>query len=151
MLHLYDAATRAAALAGDLPPALRRLLLTRLQSMGEELVNQTELVVVQPGDTEEDIERAIGFSPLIEPIDGIRYPAFQQGGWDWIVDHGGHWEMQFTFGSTFAYLVIVEDADVLRDHTATFEAEDGVYDGLWRSLPDGSFAPLVTLNEPHGD
>jgi hypothetical protein len=111
MIHIYDDATLANALAGDLHSDLRELLATRIAQLGEELAAETEWLVVQPGDTEDDIIRAIGFSPLVEPIDGLRYPEFQQGGWDWILAHDRYFEVQFTFGSTFAYMLLVEDAD----------------------------------------
>jgi hypothetical protein len=112
MVHLYDRAAMAHALALDLNPTLLRLLKDRIGALGEELIDWTEYLVVEPGDTEADITRHVGFSPLIEPIDGKRFgePGFQAH-WDWLVDHGGWFELSVSFGSTFAYVLFIEDAD----------------------------------------
>lgn len=110
MLHLYDRATMAHALTLDLDPHLHRLLADRIGALTEDLIDSTEYLLVQAGDTEEDIIRHIGFSPLIDPIDGWRFgaPAFQPC-WDWLADHSGWFEMIVTFGSTFAYILLIED------------------------------------------
>lgn len=112
MLHFYNRATMALALTLDLDPPLYRLLTDRIAALGEELIDWTEYLVVCVGDGEDDITSCIGLSPLIEPINGIRYgmPAFSPH-WDWLAAHDGYWELQFTFGSTFAYVVIVQDKD----------------------------------------
>lgn len=110
MLHFYDRATIAHALTLDLEPTLRRLLHKRIGALGDDLIDHTEFLVVQPGDTEADIVRHVGFSPMIEPIDGKR---FEHEGfhpfWDWLADHGGWFEMIVTFGSTFAYVLFIAD------------------------------------------
>lgn len=103
----------AHALTLDLDPRLHTLLGERIEALGEDLLDYTEFLVVQPGDTEDDIARHIGLSPLIEPIDGVRFggtAAFHPH-WDWMAAHDGYWELLFTFGSTFAYIVFVIDAD----------------------------------------
>ncbi len=112
MLHLHNQETMALALAGDLDPTLHRLLTERIAALGEELIDLTEYLVVESGDTEADIIREVGISPLVEPIDGKRFdePGFSPQ-WDWLVDHGGWFEMIVTFGSTFAYVLFIEDAD----------------------------------------
>ncbi len=113
MLHLYNPATTALALARDLEPQLHRLLTERIEALGEELIDWTEYLVVESGDTEADIVREVGFSPLVEPFDGIRYgeAGFHIGAIDWLVDHGGWYEMSASFGSTFAYVLFVMKAD----------------------------------------
>jgi hypothetical protein len=112
MLHLYDRATMAHALTLDLNPNLLTLLKDRISAPGAELIDWTEYLVVEPGDTEADIIRHIGFTPLVEPIDGKRFgePGFHAY-WDWLTDHGGWFEMIVTFGSTFACVLFIEDAD----------------------------------------
>jgi hypothetical protein len=112
MLHLHNQETMALALAGDLDPTLHRLLTERIAALGEELIDWTEYLVVEPGDTEADIIRKVGFSPLVEPIDGKRFdePGFYPH-WDWLTDHGGWFELSVSFGSTFAYVLFIEDAD----------------------------------------
>lgn len=111
MLHFYDRATIAHALSLDLEPSLHLLLANRIGALTEDLIDYTEYLVVQVGDTEEDLVRHIGFSPLVDPVDGARFgqPGFQPG-FDWVTDHGGWFELVFTFGSTFAYILLIEDA-----------------------------------------
>lgn len=112
MLYFYNRASFAHALSLDLDPRLQALLAERIGSLTEELVDFTEYLVVEPGDTEADIVRHIGLSPLIEPMDGSRYgePGFRPH-WNYLAAHHGWFELIFTFGSTFAYVVFVQDAD----------------------------------------
>lgn len=112
MLHLYDRAGFARALTLDLGPNLHRLLADRIGALTEDLIDYTEYLVVQPGDTEAGIIRHIGLSPLVEPIEGIRFgePGFRPH-WDWLEKHRDCFELIFTFGSSFAYIVIVEDRE----------------------------------------
>ncbi|OHD05230.1 hypothetical protein [Sphingopyxis sp. RIFCSPHIGHO2_12_FULL_65_19] len=110
MLHFYDRAGFARALTLDLEPNLHRLLAERIGALSEDLVDYTEYLVVHRGDTEADIIRHIGLSPLIEPMDSIRFgePGFRQH-WDWLAKHDGWFELIFTFGSTFAYVLFIEN------------------------------------------
>jgi hypothetical protein len=112
MLHLYDRATMAHALTLDLDAKLHRLLADRIGALTDDLIDHTEYLIVQPGDTEADIVRHVGFSPLIDPIDGVRYgkPDFHPH-WDWLAEHDGWFELIFTFGSTFCYIVLIADAE----------------------------------------
>ncbi len=113
MLHFYDRATMADALTLDLDPKLRRLLKDRILALGEDLIDCTEYLVVEPGDTEADIVCHIGLNPLLEPFHQIRYgeSGFHAGGWVWLTDHDGWFEMIVTFGSTFAYILLIRDVD----------------------------------------
>lgn len=112
MLHFYDRATIARARSLDLDPKLHALLAERSNRLGEDLIDWTEYLVVEPGDTEGDIVRHVGFSPLIEPIDGARFGATTFSPyWDYLADHDGWFELIFTFGSTFAYILFVQDTD----------------------------------------
>jgi len=112
MLHLYDRATMVHALTLDLYPPLLRLLKDRIGALGEALIDWTEYLVVESGDTEADIIRHVGFSPLVEPIDGRRFgePGFHPH-WDWLTDQNGWFEMIVTFGSTFAYVLLIQDSE----------------------------------------
>jgi len=115
MLLLYDRATMARALTLDLAPRLHTLLRDRIEglSSGEhDLTDDTEILVVQPGDSERDIVREVGFSPLVEPIDCARFgePGFAPY-WDSLADRDGWFEMIVTFGSTFALILLVEEAN----------------------------------------
>lgn len=112
MLHLHNRETMALALTADLDTDLRRLLTARIAALGEDLIDWTEYLVIESGDTEADIIRHVGFSPLVEPIDGRRFgePGFHPH-WDWLTDQGGWFEMIVTFGSTFAYVLLIQDSE----------------------------------------
>jgi hypothetical protein len=113
MLHCHDRDSTVRALALDLDPHLKSLLRLRLKTLstGEfDLTAQTEFLVVEAGDREEDIIRNVGFSPLTEPLDGLR---FGKRGftpfWDWLAHHDGWFELTISFGSTFAYILLIQD------------------------------------------
>lgn len=112
MLHFYDRATMAHALTLDLDPTLKALLRARIKGFSPDLIDYTEYLVVEPGDTEEDIVRHVGFSPMINPIDGAR---FGEPTWhpfcDWLCKHDGWYELIVTFGSAFAYILLIADQD----------------------------------------
>jgi hypothetical protein len=112
MLHLHNRATMAHALTLDLDPTLLRLLKDRIGALGEALIDWTEYLIVESGDTEAEIIRHVGFSPLVEPIDGRRFgePGFHRH-WDWLTDKNGWFEMIVTFGSTFAYVLLIQDSE----------------------------------------
>jgi hypothetical protein len=112
MLYLYNSTSIAAALAGPLDPVLRRLLRERIATLGEELMAWTDLSVILPGDNEHDIIQTIGASPLTEPYDGIRFgqPGFHPH-WDWLIDHGGWFEMCQSYGGSYGLLIFVQDVD----------------------------------------
>jgi hypothetical protein len=116
MLHFYDRAGFARALTLDLDANLHRLLADRIGALTEDLIDCTEYLVVQPGDTEADIIDQIGLSPLIEPMDGIRFgePGFRPR-WDYLAAHDGWYELIFTFGSTFAYILFIHKEDQTAD------------------------------------
>ncbi len=115
MLYIYDRATMASVLSQQLPDGLNTLLRQRAASLVRrdyDLTDWTEFLVIQPGDTEADILQHVGFTPLTEPIDGIRFG--EQGFspfWDWLYDHGEWFELAITFGSTFAYVLFIPNAE----------------------------------------
>lgn len=115
MILLHDRVSMAHALTLDLAPALYATLAASIASLaaGEhDLTDWTEYLIVQPGDTEADIVRHVGFSPLVEPIDGARFgTAGFQPFWDWLVDRTGCFELSISFGSTFAYVLLIQDAE----------------------------------------
>lgn len=122
MLHFYDRAGFARALTLDLDPNLHRLLVQRIGALDEDLIDYTEYLVVGAEDTEEDVQRVIGFSPLVEPIEGFRFgeSGFQPG-WDNLLAHDGWFEMTISFGSTFAYVLLIDAGN------ATFNTLCGLY------------------------
>lgn len=86
MLNLPDRDSQLAVLHQPLEPNLKRLLQGRVRDAAVlGLADLTHLVVIEPGDSEADIVEAIGFSPLVSRLDGVRH----QPDWDWIEKHEG--------------------------------------------------------------
>jgi len=114
MLKIYDRAAMARALTLDLDPRLHALLESRFPSLvtaDGDLTDWTEFLIVEYGDAESDVVRELGFSPLVEPLDGARFgSAGFQPFWDDLIDHDGWFELTLSFGSTFAYILYIEDA-----------------------------------------
>jgi hypothetical protein len=114
MLSIYDQASASAALARPLNPILRTLIVDRLHDaeiIGLEKL--THVIVVEPGDNERDILEEIGWSPVVNPIDGSRFGSTDFiPFWSWLQDLGGWYEMILTVGNDgFAFILLIEDAD----------------------------------------
>ncbi len=113
MLSLPDRASAEHAVS-DLDRPLARLLLDRLKANAATGVEDlTHYLVVRPGDLEADIVSAIGFSPLVNPIDRVRFGdrAFNPW-WDWLSYQDGWFEMIVTIGNSgFAFVLLIEDAE----------------------------------------
>ena len=108
MLHFYDRAGFARALTLDLDPQLKQLLTKRITALGN-LLDYTEIVILEPSEGDDDIVRKLGFSLLADPYDGHPFgdPAFEPVLWDHLIAHDVAWEMTISFGSGFAYIVII--------------------------------------------
>ena len=109
MYNLPTIESIRAALNQPLGKDLKILLEDRLADIIHcGLQEWTHVLVVEPGDTEQQIIEAIGFSPLQSRIDGVR----NSPDWDWIERHDGWWELLYTVGNSgFAYLLLAEDAE----------------------------------------
>ena len=115
MIHLYDCTTMAQAMTLDLEPRLRALLAARVAALDTEhgdLTEHTEFLIVELNDTEADVVRHVGFSPLADPIDGWRWPDQRfVPGWDYLADRARWFELVVTFGSTFAYVLLIQNEE----------------------------------------
>lgn len=111
MLLLSGRAAIERALTADIDPSLRALLAERLEQLSEDVLDCTDYLIVEAGDTEIEIVEHVGFSPLVEPIDGARYgePGFRPH-WDHLADRGGWFEMIVCVGGSFAYVLLIEDS-----------------------------------------
>ncbi|RXD02514.1 hypothetical protein EQZ23_18000 [Sphingomonas sp. UV9] len=115
MIIIEDSASAIRVLAGSLDPPVRAAVVAELLLLtggDHDLTDETDVLVVQQGDTEADIIRQAGFSPLVDQITGIR---FDQSGfepaWDLLTLSGGVFRMVITYGSTFATILLVPDVD----------------------------------------
>lgn len=115
MMTIYDRAAMERIMTLDLNPQLRHLLKRRFASLNTpwgDLTDWTEWIILEPGDSEDDIVREVGFSPLVDPVDGVRLGARGfRAFWDYLGREDGHFMMIQSFGSTFAYVLIVPDAE----------------------------------------
>lgn len=109
MHDLPDMATLRAILDQPLNPNLHKLLADRLSdTLHCGLQDHTHVLIIEAGDSEEQIIDAIGFSPLRSRIDGVP----DSPDWDWQEKHDGFWELLYCVGdSGFAYILLIEDAD----------------------------------------
>ena len=110
-MSLYDKISIAAAMGQPLDPALKALLEIRLNQVAKaDLLDLTHILVIQPGDTEAQIIAEIGFSPLVEPLAGVRFATTGfYPHWAWLHDLGGWYEMIVTVGdSGFAFILLIE-------------------------------------------
>lgn len=115
MYTIWNRASAAAALAGNLDAPARAALLAELAlltSGDHDLTDCTDILLIQPGDTEADIVREAGFSPFEDPLSGFRHdhPGFEPG-WAYLSTGGGYHRLVFTFGSTHATILLVPDDD----------------------------------------
>lgn len=103
------------ALYQPLDPRLHRLLTERVELYrAAGVLDLTHVLVIEPGDTEQAIIDAIGMSPLVNPIDCIRYGAAGfQPYWDGpVCRHDGWYELVITVGdSGFAFILLIANAE----------------------------------------
>lgn len=111
MIIIHDRLSAARALRSNLDPPIRAALeaeLALLTAGDQDLTDWTDIALIQSGDIEADIEREVGFSPLVDPISNVR---LGEPGWDHLSVRNGVFRFVFTFGSTHASIILVPDAD----------------------------------------
>ena len=132
MLTITDGGSLSRALRTPIDPRLKRLLTDRIQQLDvEDLSTAARFVIVQPGDTIADADRALGFCILQNLADGTRFgdPDFSPG-FEWIEDHGFAFELTFEATTDFTVAVLVErgrgiDPNLL-NFCATYAGEQAV-------------------------
>lgn len=99
------AAVTAALTDRQVDPELRAILGFRawqLDDVRHQPLGETvQFVVVQPGDTAEEIHEAVGFP--------ICWDQAEQPGYEWMEDHGAYFELAYIFTDDFGMLVFVAD------------------------------------------
>ena len=106
------AIARAPRLMTD--PKLKNLLTDRVQDWSARgLLGLTHLAIIEVGDTDVSIIDELAFSPLVNPLDGLRHGM--EGfvlPFDYLEDHGGWFELISTVGNDgFAFVLFVRDRD----------------------------------------
>jgi hypothetical protein len=115
MLSYNDAAAIAVAPTNaPVDERLKQLLADRVHDWtATELLDLTHLLIVEAGDTEEDLLNEAGYSPLANPLTGRRLgdpnytPSF-----DWLQTHEGWTEIIETISNDgFAFVLFVQNND----------------------------------------
>lgn len=98
-------------------PALRRLLTGRIEALsvydGFELSELVNVIIIDPVDRVADLDAQLGFSILINRIDGVRFgdPNFTPN-WESIECHPGWFELTFILSDDgFGLLVFIPDRE----------------------------------------
>lgn len=114
MISLPNFYAMQAALSRPLEPSMHRLLSCRVADiMACGLAGLSHILVIEPGDGEEDFLHAAAFSPFRNPLSDSRYgdPDFYPH-WDWAGRTDGIFEWFTTVGNAgFAFIVIVPETD----------------------------------------
>ena len=99
------AAVTAALTDRQLDPELRALIGLRawqLDDLRHQPLGETvQFVVVQPGDTAEEIHEAVGFP--------ICWDQADHPGWEWMEDHGAWFELAFALHDDLGLIIYVAD------------------------------------------
>lgn len=105
MIDLPDYESVIDVLNRPMDTRLQGLLTGRLKdTIALGLQGLTHILVVEPGDTEEQLVQALGFSPLHSRIDE---PGHQPDA-DWIERHAGWLEAVYTVGNDgFAFILLI--------------------------------------------
>ena len=93
---------------------LKNLLTDRVEDWTTRgLLDLTHVAIIEVGDTEVSIIEELAFSPLINPLDGLRYGmAGFVFPFDYLKNHGGWFELFITVGNDgFAHHLFVRDRE----------------------------------------
>ena len=111
MISVRDEASLSRALELPIDDRLKRLLRERRTQLGYDfdLTELAHFLIVQPHDEQFAIEQALGFSMLVNQVDGSHFgdPDFSPSS-EWIADHGFSYEAAFVFDdSGYGHVVLV--------------------------------------------
>lgn len=106
-----DCGSAAHVLALALTPAVRSALETELAlTAANGLTDCTDILIIEPGDTEFEIELEAGFSPFVDPISGVRsdQPSFEPI-WDMLNLRDDVFRLAVSFGGGAAIILLIPD------------------------------------------
>jgi hypothetical protein len=113
MISITDGGSLARALKLPIDFRLKRLLIERRNQLGFdfELSEMARVVIIQAGDSLQALERELGYSFFVNPVDGSRFgePDFTPG-WEWIADHGYCWELVWILDDAFGHIVLIQNS-----------------------------------------
>jgi hypothetical protein len=115
MIALFDTPSLERALSLPLDPKLRRLLGVRVEHLATldfDVRDCTYFLVVEAGTTLEDVTDELGWSPLVNPLDGQRFGTAEWHPFhDHLSDRGGWFELMVTGGNDAVFVLLIEDDD----------------------------------------
>jgi hypothetical protein len=110
---ITDAASAAHVLSLDLAPAVRSALEAELAlTAANGLTACTDILIVESGDTEFEIELEAGFSPFVDPLSGARsdQPGFAPC-WEILTLKDGVFRLVVNFGGGAAIILLIPDTN----------------------------------------
>ena len=117
MITIYDSADMQRVLSGPIDPDLKAILLGRLELLADfsewDLADLAHFIVVEPGDSNEAIEKELGLSPFVNLVDGARYPyaAFVPS-FEFCIARKGYFDLTFCRSDAgLANCLLVPDRD----------------------------------------
>lgn len=116
-MYLFDTPSLERALDLPLDLTLRRLLHQRidhLNALDFDVRNTTYFLVVEANASMDDITDELGWSPLTTPV-------------DYLIDHGGWFELMVTAGNVAVFTLLIEDADGASDELIAMCRDLNVY------------------------
>ncbi len=113
MLSLFDTASLERALALPLDLKLRRLLrdsVAHMNGLDFEVRAATYYLIVPAGCSADDVADELGWSPLVNPLDGATFgsPGFQPFH-DFLADQGGWFQLAYSAGNEATFVLFVQD------------------------------------------
>ena len=120
MLTIYDSADMARTLSGPIDPDLRTILLGRLAVLYPEfadwdLADLAHFIVVEPGDSVDNIVGQLGVSPFYDALGQMRYPdpAFEPA-WEYCIARKGWFDLTFALcDSGLGLCLLIPDSDLV--------------------------------------
>lgn len=113
MLSLFDTPSLERALALPLDRKLRQLLndsVAHINGLDVDVRETTYYLVVPAGCSAADIEDELGWSPLINPLDGSVFGSDDfQPYHDFLADQGGWFQLIYSAGNDAAFVIFVQD------------------------------------------
>lgn len=112
MLTITDGGSLARVLKLSIDLRLKRLLIERRDQLGGDITDIARFIIVQPGDGLAALERELGFSVLMNQVDGSRYGDRDfSPSWEWLANHGHCFEMVFIMTDDgFAHVVLIQNS-----------------------------------------
>ena len=114
-MYLFDTPSLERALALPLDPKLHRLLHERVEHLNAldfDVRDTTYFLVIGPGATVEDVTHELGWSPLVNPLDGRSFgePGFHPFH-DHLEDCDGWFVALITAGNQAVFTLLIQDDD----------------------------------------